>query len=352
MVRVKASARKRLAQLLSLPSPSGEEVAVQSHLARQLRSSVRGIYRDVHGNQFYPLPCKGNPRVMLCAHCDEIGLMVRGIDANGFLQISPVGGVDDSTLQGQRVRIGKVRGVIGCRPMHFRSSDDKPEAVAIDKLWVDIGARSKKEAAKLVSIGDTLVLDTPVTWLRNDRVAARGLDNRVGVFILMESLKRLSRRKLAVDVVGVTSVQEEVGLRGAKTSGYHCDPQIAINLDVNFATDHPLADGARWGETALSAGPILARGAGVNPGLLTEFQAVAQQNAIPLQFRAEPDADGTDASALQRTRGGVATLDMGIPNRYMHTAVEMICLYDVACCIELLTGWVLQCNGESDYTPI
>ncbi len=349
---MKASARKRLAQLLSLASPSGEEGLVQAHLTRQLRTSVRGIYRDVHGNQYYPLPHEGRPRVMLCAHCDEIGLMVRGIDANGFLRISPIGGVDGSTLQGQRVRIGNVPGVIGCRPIHFRSPDAKPEAVAVDKLWVDIGARSKKEAARLVSIGDTLVLDTPVTWLRNDRVAARGLDNRIGVFILMETLKRLSRRKLAVDVVGVTSVQEEVGLRGAKTSGYHCDPQVAINLDVNFATDHPHADGARWGETALSAGPILARGAGVNPQLLAEFQGVAKQNAIPLQFRAEPDADGTDASALQRTRGGVATLDMGIPNRYMHTAVEMVCLHDVASCIELLTGWVLQCTGDSDYTPL
>lgn len=348
---MKAAARKRLAQLLAVPSPSGEEGAIQAHVAHQLGSAVPGIYRDVHGNQYYPLPRKGRPRVMLCAHCDEIGLMVRGIDDHGFLQIAPIGGVDGSTLQGQRVRIGNVRGVIGCPPIHFRASDEKPKPVSIDKLWVDIGARNKAEAARRVAIGDALVLDTPVSWLRNDRIAARGLDNRIGVFILMETLKRLSRRRLAVDVVGVTSVQEEVGLRGATTSGYHCDPHLAINLDVNFATDHPLAEGARWGETALSAGPILARGAGVNPQLLAEFQAVAKQDAIPLQYRAEPDASGTDASALQRTRGGVATLDMGIPNRYMHTAVEMVCLEDVAHCIDLLTGWVIQCTGESDYVP-
>jgi len=196
-----------------------------------------------------------------------------------------------------------------------------------------------------------VVLDTPITWLRNGRLAARGLDNRIGVFVLMETMLRLARRRLAVDVIGVTTVQEEIGLRGAITAGYHGAPHVAVNIDVNFATDHPDGESGRWGDTGLSRGPILARGPGVNPHLFAEFQDVARKAAIPVQVRAEPEAGGTDAGALQLACGGVAVMDLGIPNRYMHTAVEMVCLHDVEHGIDLLTRWVLQCTPRRDYTP-
>ncbi|MCF6283745.1 MAG: M42 family peptidase [Candidatus Hydrogenedentes bacterium] len=343
--------RKRLETLLQTPSPSGAETALQDLCARYLEDQVGTITRDVHGNQYYPLAAGHPRRIMLCAHADEIGLMVQGIDKEGFLRVTGIGGVDPSTLSGQRVRTGKVPGVIGRRAIHLQSKEDSDTALSIDTLWIDIGARNKKEAERLVHIGDTLTLDTPVTWLRNDRVAARGLDNRIGVFILMESMRRLARRKLAVDIIGVTTVQEEIGLRGATTSSYQCAPHVAVNLDVNFATDHPDGEPERWGDTGLSKGPILAHGPGVNPRLLSEFKDVAQRAHIPTQVRAEPDADGTDAGALQLAHDGVAVIDIGIPNRYMHTAVEMICLHDVQHCIDLLTAWVVQCKNDVDYTP-
>ncbi len=343
------SARVFLEKLLATPSPSGEESAIQDQCARRLEKSIPKIRRDVHGNQYYPLTGFRARRVMLSAHVDEIGLMVQSIDGQGFLKIVPIGGVDSSTLPGQRVRGARVSGVIGTQATLFRPEAESKQNATIDKLWVDIGARDKKDAESLIGIGETLTLDTPLTWLRNDRIAARGLDNRIGAFILTETLLRLARRNLKVDIIGVTTVQEEVGLRGARTSGYQTAPDIAINLDVNFATDHPRGDGERWGETSLSGGPILARGAGVNPRLLAEFQTVAAKADIPVQVRAEPTADGTDAGALQLARGGVAVMDMGIPNRYMHTAVEMVCLHDVEHCIELLTQWVIQCPAEGDY---
>jgi tetrahedral aminopeptidase len=343
--------QKLLETLLRTPSPSGEESALQRVCAGYLEGDIGAISRDVHGNQYYSLASGHRRCVMLCAHVDEIGLMVQHIDDDGFLGVSAIGGVDTSTLSGQRVRVGNAPGVIGRRAIHLQSKEDRSASASIDTLWIDIGAANKKDAERVIRIGDSITLDTPVTRLRNDRIAARGLDNRSGVFTLMETMRRLARRKLRVDVIGVTSVQEEIGLRGAVTSGYQCAPDIAINVDVNFATDHPNGEPGRWGATALSKGPILARGPGVNPRLLAEFQAVARKSSIPFQVRAEPDADGTDAGALQITRGGVAVMDIGIPNRYMHTAVEMVCLHDLEHGVDLLTNWVLQCKSDTDYTP-
>lgn len=343
------AARNRLEHLLGIASPSGEESALQNACRRELEDYTGPITRDVHGNQYYPLTDGRARRVMLCAHADEIGLMVQGIDEKGFLRVVPIGGVDANTIGGQRVRIGAVPGVIGQQPIHLQEKQEQPKTTPLHERWVDIGARSRKEAKRLVSIGDTAILDTPATWLRNDRVAARGLDNRISVFVLLEVLRRLARRKLAVDVIGVTSVQEEIGLRGAITSGYTVAPDIAINVDVSFATDHPRGDAERWGDTRLSRGPILACGAGVNSRLLAEFERTAVRYDIPCQRRAEPDAAGSDASALQTTRGGVAVMDIGIPNRYMHTAVEMVCLHDVAHAIELITRWIAACPADADY---
>lgn len=327
------------------------EEAVQAVCRKSLDGIVGPITCDVHGNQYYPLVSGARRQVMICAHADEIGLMVHSIDDKGFVRVVPIGGVDTETLRGQRVRVNGIPGVLGCSVAPDVKREPTPPRSSVQGLWMDIGARTRKEAERVARIGDAIILDTPVTWLQHERVAARSLDNRIGVFVLLETLRRLARRKLAVDVVGVTTVQEEIGLRGAITSGYRCAPHIAINIDVNFATDHPDGNPGRWGDTGLSRGPILARGPGVNPALLAEFQAVAAQENIPVQVRAEPDAAGTDASALQLTRDGVAVMDLGIPNRYMHTAVEMVCLHDVEHSIELLTAWVLQCPPDGDYVP-
>ena len=341
----------KLNALLQTPGPSGEESRIQAECARQLADVVPTISKDIHGNQYYPLTSGHGRTVMICAHVDEIGLMVQGIDDDGFIRIVAVGGVDVNTLSGQRVRIGTVPGVIGRRAIHLRNKEDDEKPLSMDQLWVDIGAKTKAEAEGLVTIGGAFTLDTPVTPLRNNRLTARGLDNRIGVFVLLECMRRLALRTVSINVIGVTSVQEEIGLRGATTGGHQVDPDVAINVDVNFATDHPTGDPERYGDTRLSLGPILARGAGVNPRLLTEFQRVATKKNIPVQVRAEPDANGTDAGALQLVREGVAVMDLGIPNRYMHTAVEMVDLDDVYHCIDLITEWVVQCRPGTDYIP-
>lgn len=337
-----------LKTLLQTPGTSGEEGPVQDVCRARLVKQVDAITRDVHGNQFYHLNRNASFRILLTAHVDQIGLMVNTINDAGFLRICAIGGVDAATLRAQRVLIhgprGPIPGVIGWRatppPARPGITPEPHRAIRVDELWVDIGAKSRKEAERVAPVGTTITLDAPVTPVLNERIVANGLDNRIGVFILLETMRRLSRRTLAVHVCGVTTVQEEVGLRGATTAAHTVAPDIGINLDVNFATDHPKGAPDRHGDTALSRGPILARGPGTAPWLFAELEAAAKKSGIPFQVRSEADPGGTDAGAVQISRGGVATADIGIPNRYMHSPVEMVCLEDAMNTIRLLTTWI------------
>jgi len=344
-----------LKQLLSTPSPSGFEEKIQQVCKAYAKPYVEKIYKDVHGNQYHVKNPDAELRVMLAGHVDEIALMVNHIDDKGFLGFQAIGGIDASVLDGQRVLVhhekGSVPGVIGRRAIHLTDPEDRGKPLPIHQLWIDIGARDKKEAERIIAIGDPATIDVGFVELRNDRVVARALDDRIGAFVILETMRLLHKRKINCAVYCVTTVQEEVGLRGATTSAYGCNPHAGVAVDVAHATDHPNCDSKRFGSFSLGGGPILNRGPNINPVVAKGLIDTAKKKKIPYQMEAAPRGTGTDANAMQLSRGGVATGLIGVPNRYMHSPVEMVSLKDVEHCAVLLAEWICTLKPKHNFIP-
>lgn len=354
---MKKSSLKFLKQLLNTPSPSGFEARAQDVIRKQMDDFCDDVYTDVHGNLVGVMNPDAGIRVMLAGHCDEIGLMVMHIDDKGFLYFAPVGGMDPSIATGQRVSISSTRtrsavfGVIGATPIHLLDSDKRGKPAKFEDMWIDIGAKNRKDAEKAVAIGDYVSFDVGFEEMRNGLVAAHGFDDRVGAFVLVEAMRALKGKKLNVAVYGVSTVQEEIGLRGARTSGYGIDPQMAVCVEVGHTSDSPAGQVKRLGELAVGKGPMVNRGPNVNPRLGAMLEDVARKKKIRIQIAAEPHASRTDANALQITRRGVATVAIRVPNRYMHTPVEVISLKDVDQCVRLLAEFLLSLKGTEKLIP-
>ncbi len=344
-----------LKKLLSTPSPSGFEPKIQKVCKDYATPYVDKIYKDVHGNQFHVKNPKGKLRIMLAGHVDEIALMVNHIDSKGFLGFMAIGGVDPSVLDGQRVQIhtekGALPGVIGRRAIHLTDLADRGKGMKMHQMWIDIGARSKNEAEKHVAIGDPATMNVTHLELMNGRMVARAMDDRIGAFVVLEVMRLIANKKIECAVYGVTTVQEEIGLRGATTSAYGCDPHAAIAVDVSHATDHPDVDSKRHGYFELDGGPMVSRGPNINPKIAKQLFAIAKKRKIPVQAEAAPRGTGTDANAIQLSRGGVATGLVSIPNRYMHSPVEMVSLKDAENCAKLISEWILTLKSTANFIP-
>ena len=348
-------ARDFLRQLVESPSPSGFEQPAQKLVRARLKDAVDELRTDVHGNVIGVLNPGKSMRIMLAGHCDEIGLMITHVDKEGYVYFAPIGGVDAGVLPGQKVEIHNERksvlGVIGRKAIHLMEQDERGKPMKIKECWVDIGAKDRKDALKAVDIGDPITIVRKFTELRNDLVAARAFDDRVGAWVVVETMRRIKRMKLACTVYGVTTVQEELGLRGARTSAYGIDPHIGIAVDVGFASDWPGADKKVIGEIDLGKGPILHRGANINPPLARLMEKTAKAKRIPFQMQAEPRATGTDANVMQINRAGAAAALVSIPNRYMHTPVEVVSLKDLDAAVALLTATIAAVKPAMRLTP-
>ena len=344
-----------LREMIGIASPSGYEWNIQEVLRRRMKHYCDEVRLDVNANAIGVINPDAPYRVMLSGHCDEIGFMIMHIDDKGFLYFSSVGGVDPAVVSGQRVIIhaakGPVFGVIGRKPIHLLESEERGKPVKLHELWIDIGAKKRKDAEKAVAIGDYATFEVGLVEMKNDLVAGRGFDDRAGAFVVLETLRRLKGRKLKVGVYGVTSVQEELGLRGARTSAYSIDPHVGIAVDVGFASDFPGCDPKRTGECVLGKGPTLHRGPNINPVLGRMLEDIAAKRKIPIQVTAEPRATGTDANAIQVNRGGVAAALISVPNRYMHTPVEVISLEDVDNASRLLVEFLLELKPGTRFIP-
>lgn len=344
-----------LKKLVTTPSPSGFESPVQALCAEYARGFADEIYKDVHGNQYHVRNAGAELRVMLAGHVDEIGLMINDIDDKGFLGFVAIGGIDASVLDGQRVVVhgkkGPVPGVIGRTAIHLTDQEDRGKPLKLHQLWIDIGAKDKNDAEKVVSIGDPVTVDAGFLELRNECVAARGFDDRIGAFVILETLKLLAKRKFDCAVYAVTTVQEEIGLRGAVTSSYGCKPHVGLAVDVGHAVDYPHVDARRHREGKIGAGPILYRGPNINPIVGKQLLEIARKQKIPYQIAAAPRATGTDANVMQISRDGVATGLIGIPNRYMHSPVELISLQDAQHAAELIAEWICTLKPGTSFIP-
>lgn len=352
---MKKESRAFLERLIDAISPSGYEEEAARVWQAEARQFAAAVKHDVHGNSHAVVNPGGSPRIMFAGHYDEIGFVVSHIDDKGFLWIQPVGGWDAQIPQGQRViirgRHGRVRGVIGKMPIHLLRPEERDKAQKLDRLWVDIGEKSRRAAERRVSIGDPLVLDHGLAELSDGVLVGRGFDNRIGAFIVLEAARRLARRKLRAEVHAVATVQEEIGIRGARTAAFGIDPQIGIATDVTFATDHPSMDDAvhRFGRISLGQGAVITRGPNAHPRLFELMVKTAEQQKIPHQIEAHGGPTGTDANLIQVNRAGVIAGLVSVPNRYMHSPCEMIHLDDVEAVIELLAAVAARIEPKTDF---
>lgn len=344
-----------LKALLEAPSPSGYEQPAAKLWREYVKDSVDELVPDVHGNSIAIVNPKAKFKVMVAGHIDEIGLMITHIDDKGYIYTAQIGGMDPSLLVGQRVTImtakGPVFGVIGRKAIHQMLPEERKKGVEMENIWVDIGAENKKEAEKRVQIGDPIVVDVECRALYGDKIVSRATDDKAGAFVVAEVLKALHKKKLNICVVGVATVQEEIGLRGAITSAYTIKPDAGIAIDVTFASDHPETDPKKIGTVKLGKGPVLHRGPNINPVMEKELFKIAKAKKISYQLTAEARATGTDANAIQLCRGGAATALISVPNRYMHTPVEVISTKDLDNCVKLIAEFLLAHPAKRDYRP-
>jgi putative aminopeptidase FrvX len=346
-----------LKELLSKPTPSGYEEPGQRVVSAYMGRYADEVRTDVHGNVHAVLNPGGRYRVMLAGHCDEIGLMIMHIESNGLLYFDCVGGVNVSLLQGERVVVhtekGDIPGVIGVKPPHLMDAKEREGGKPIHAydLWIDIGAKDKREAARLVQPGDVATIASGWTQLRGRKVACRGFDDRAGAFVIADVLRQLAGKSLNVAVHAISTVQEEIGLRGAHTAAHAVDPLVGIAVDVTFATDQPDVDAKRVGEAALGKGPVLHRGANFNRHVFKGLQTTAKRLKVGTQIQPITRGSPTDANAIQLARAGVAAALISIPTRYIHSPVEVIDLADLEATPRLIAAFIAGLRGNESFIP-
>src|SRR5262245_27453041 len=344
-----------LKTLLETPSPSGFERPIQDVVRGWAKPLAHEVRTDRHGNVIAALNPEGRPRIMLAGHCDQIALMVQHIDDSGFLYVQPIGGWDMQILLGQKLIVwtqhGGLNGVVSRKAPHLLTSEERNKVPQFTDVWVDIGAKDKKDAEALVTPGDPVTFDLTFRDLRNGLITSPGIDDKVGVWTVMEALRLMRDRPLEAAVFCVSTVQEEIGLRGATTSAYGIHPQVGVAVDVCHATDTPGNDKKQLGDTRLGGGPVLFRGPNINPRVLERLQEAAKAREIAVQVRGAPRATGTDANAIQLSRDGVAAGLVGIPNRYMHSPVEVVHLDDLDRAARLLAEFCAAVTPQADWTP-
>ncbi len=331
-----------LLDLLAAKSPSGAEGQSQSVFDQYVQESADTYEKDTMGNRIATLNPDADTSVMYAGHLDELGFIVTYIDDKGFLYFNTIGGHDRIVISGRRVLIqtqsGIVKGVTGKRAVHLMDAKDREKVPQIHEMWIDIAAKDKDEAKSRVQIGDVATYDHEFEFINGSVAAARAFDNKGGLYIVGETLRRLAKQKdsLQAKVVSVGTAQEEIGVRGAQVSSYGVNPTFAVAVDVGHATDHPDCDKRKFGETKLGGGPIICKGPNINPIVFNKLIAAAKKANIPYQLEGDPRPTGTDARAIQIARAGVATGLISIPLRYMHTPSEMVDLQDIEHCIQLL----------------
>jgi endoglucanase len=334
-----------LKTLVNTPSPVGYETRGQRVWLDYAKHYADETFSDAYGNCVAVLKKGGGPRIMLSGHADEIAMTVNYIDEHGFIYVKRTGGVDAAIMKAQRVLIhtrkGPVKGVVGNVAPHLTKQEGDPKPPKIHEIFVDIGVADREAAQKLVRIGDPMTLVDEFDVLRDELLVARAFDNRIGTFAVAETLRLLkeSKVKLNAEICAVSNVQEEVGLLGARQIAYSLKPDIALVVDVTHATDYPTVSKTQHGDIKLGGGPAITHGGCNHPEVVARLEAIAEKKKLPLQHEAISATSGTDTDVIFWTRGGIASALISLPNRYMHSPVEVVNLKDLEMIPELLAGF-------------
>ncbi len=328
------SINTNLEKLSNACGVTGREEQVRNLIVQLLTPYVDQIEVDKLENVIATKKGKANkPKIMLAAHMDEVGLMVKTITNDGFLQFAKMGGIDDRILPAQKVVVctkkGEFPGVIGSKPPHIQKEEERKKIITYDDLFIDIGAENKEDAINLgVSIGDPVAFDIKYVKLRNEAAIGKALDNRAGCVTMVETLKLLKQTDCTVCAVG--TVQEEVGLRGAPAAAFGVDPDLALTLDVTIAGDVP---GVREFDTSvkMGKGPTLTisdSGLITHPKVLRWLIDTAEEEKIPYQIESGLPGS-TDSARISLTRQGIPCGNISIPTRYIHSPLSMLSLKDI-----------------------
>jgi len=329
-----------LEKLSNANGVTGREDDVRNLMKDYLKPYVDEIREDKLGNLIaFKKGKKDAPTVMIAAHMDEVGLMIKNIKKKGFLQFTKIGGIDDRILLAQQVIVhtdkGPLTGVIGSKPVHIQKEEERKKVIDADRLFIDIGARDKEEAEKMgAQVGDVVSFDTKFARIGNGVVLGKAFDDRVGCAVMIETMKRL--QKVDCNVYAVGTIQEEVGLRGATIAAFQIEPDVGIALDASVAGDMP---GVGEGEAPakMGEGPVLTvadAGLIAHPKVLRLLIDSAKENNIPYQL--ETGIRGaTDAARIALSREGVPSGVVSIPARYIHSPAAVLDLDDVEQAVKL-----------------
>lgn len=357
---MKKDDREFLFHLLETPSPTGFEMRGQQVWADWIKAYAPDVACDAYGSTWATLPGKSTRIIMLEAHADEIGYMIKHIDERGFLRIDRVGGSDAATARGRRLTIlgdkGNVSGIIGNTAIHLRRDESGQEkAPAVHELWVDVGAASADEVAALgIRVGHPAVYQDGPLELANKRLIGRAIDNRIGSYIIAQVMKRIAagKKKPAFTLICLNAVQEEIGGNGAMMATYRLKPDLCLCLDVTHATDTPGIDAAKFGSVKLGGGPSLSHGTANHPHVVQRLIDVANKSKLTIQHEASSRFTGTDTDKIFHSREGIPSALVSLPLRCMHSVVETAHLDDIAHTIDLLTDFVLSLTDKDEFRQV
>lgn len=341
-----------LIRLINEPGPSGFEEKVQKIWKTEVSSFCKDIKSDVHGNFTATLNPDEDFSIMIVGHADEIGLVINYIDDKGFLYFQSIGGVDPGILGSQRARIltknGIIEGVFGQKSLH----QEEPGKRTVPKryeVFIDIGAKTKAEVLKEVTIGDPVIFGNDYRDLKNNLASSRCFDNRIGIFIVAETLRKLSGKKIKTKVFGVSSVQEETGVWGAGNAAYHLNPTMAIAIDVMPSTDYPGVSQTQFGDCKLNAGPVIRRGVRTNKRIADKMLGVAKKKGYKYQVDMDNGDFGTDSDPISAIKSGIPVGGIEVATRYLHSCEEVLSLKDLDESINYLTDLILEIDKDKKF---
>jgi putative aminopeptidase FrvX len=343
-----------LRKLLTAPGPSGYEQAAAA-VFRDAASAFADVTHDTVGSSVARVKGTADgPLLAVVGHIDEIGLIVHHIDDDGFLWFSGVGGWDPIILVGQRVEIatreGTIHGVVGKKPIHLLKEEERKQVPELRHLHIDIGAANGDEARGKVRIGDVAVIAGEPLEYPNGRIVSRSMDNRLGCFVAYEVARLVADAGGAPgDVAGVAVTQEEITFAGARTTAFTLQPDVAIVVDVTFATDPPGSEEKELGSHKFGSGPVIGRGSTLDPQVFELLHAAGEEAGIPFTVAASARYTGTDADAIHLARGGIPTGVVSIPLRYMHSPVEMVQLEDVDNTAKLIAAFAQKLSADLSF---
>jgi len=343
---------KFLIDLINEPGPSGYEDGVQKIWQKEVKKYCNNISKDVHGNITATMNPKEEFSLMIVGHADEIGLVVSYIDSDGFIYFNSIGGVDPSILGSQRARIltknGIIEGVFGQKSLHQEETSGR-KFPKYHEVFIDIGSKNKAETQKHIMIGDPIIFGNNYKSLMNDLACARCFDNRIGIFIVAEVLKKLSAKKFGTKVYFVSSVQEETGVWGAGNAAYNLNPTMAIAIDVMPSTDYPGISKTQFGETSLGNGPVFRRGVRTNKKIADKMISVAQSKKYPFQIDMDNGKFGTDSDPISVIKSGIPVGGLEIATRYLHSSEEVLSLKDLETSINFLSDLILDIDKDKNF---